>query len=145
MSEEGIKNNTLGVVAKTFNKLLVEHPETIPMYTSGMMLNLGEAHQAARQAGLDYADASVVGAVTGALNTLLENKLGANVMNKWLAGGGARNTAADVIRSVGGDVSKLSERGVSDAVKRNFFDSVNKFLETPVIGSAMEEGFEEIA
>src|SRR5699024_8601127 len=81
---------------------------------------------------------------TGALNTLVEQKYGANVLNKWLVGGsGAQNAAKTVINSVGGDLTKLSDKAVSNSIIGKIFDQVEKFTRVPVLGTAWEEGSEE--
>ena len=65
-------------------------------------------------------DAAVVGFITGILNTALENKLGSNVLTKYLIGErGATRTAKAIINEVGGDVNKLMDKAVSDQIARN--------------------------
>jgi len=94
--------------------------------------------------GLPLEDAATIGFITGALNTLVEQKYGANVLNKWLVGGsGAQNAAKTVINSVGGDLTKLSDKAVSNSIIGKIFDQVEKFTRVPVLGTAWEQGSEE--
>src|SRR5699024_6219616 len=144
LSAEGIANESLGVIGKTINDVFVKNPELIPMVSAGLILNYGEAYQYARQMGLPLEDAATIGFITGALNTLVEQKYGANVLNKWLVGGsGAQNAAKTVINSVGGDLTKLSDKAVSNSIIGKIFDQVEKFTRVPVLGTAWEEGSEE--
>lgn len=144
LSAEGIANESLGVIGKTVNNVFAKNPELIPMVSAGMVLNYGEAYQYARQMGLPLEDAATIGFITGALNTLVEQKFGSNILNKWLVGGSGTSKAADtVIRSVGGDLSKLDSKAVSDNVIAKVFDLVEKFTKIPFLGTAFEEGSEE--
>lgn len=145
LSEEGITNQSLGMIGKTINNLTIERPELTLMYGSGLILNYGEAYQAARQAGLPLEDAATIGWVTGIANTLVEQKFGPNTMAKYLVGGnGAKKTAETIVREVGGDINKLSNKAVSDNVLKKVFDGVGQFMKTPVLGQMAEEGGEEI-
>lgn len=145
LSEEGIANQSLGTIGKTINSLAIERPELVMMYGSGLILNYGEAYQAARQAGLPLEDAATIGWVTGIANTLVEQKFGPNTMAKYLVGGGgAKKTAETIIREVGGDINKLSNKAVSDNVLKKVFDGIGQFMKTPVLGQMFEEGAEEI-
>lgn len=66
------------------------------------------------------------------------------MLNKWLVGGsGAQNAAKTVINSVGGDLTKLSDKAVSNSIIGKIFDQVEKFTRVPVLGTAWEEGSEE--
>ena len=135
----------MGTIGKTINNLAIERPELIMMYGSGLVLNYGEAYQAARQAGLPLEDAATIGWVTGIANTLVEQKFGPNTLAKYLVGGqGARKTAETIVREVGGDINKLSNKAVSDNVLKKVFDSVGQFMKTPVLGQMYEEGAEEV-
>lgn len=145
LSEEGITNQSLGTIGKTINTLAIERPELVMMYGSGLILNYGEAYQSARQAGLPLEDAATIGWVTGIANTLIEQKFGPNTMAKYLVGGGgAKKTAETIIREVGGDINKLSNKAVSDNVLKKVFDGVGQFMKTPVFGQMFEEGAEEV-
>ena len=144
LSEKGITDTSLGTVGKFINKSLVENPYLIPMYGSGIVLNYGEAYQAAIDAGLPLQDAALIGTTTGILNTLVETKYGPNTMAKYLLGKkGASETAKSIIKEVGGDVSKLEDKAISDNVVKKIFDKVGKIMEFPIIGTMAEEGSEE--
>lgn len=145
LSNEGIANQSLGTIGKTINKLAIENPALIQMYGSGLILNYGEAYQAARQAGLPLEDAATIGFVTGLANTLVEQKFGPNTVAKYLVSGkGAEKTAKTIIQEVGGDISKLSNKAVSDGIVRKVIDNVGQFMKMPVLGQALEEGSEEV-
>lgn len=145
LSEEGIANQSLGTIGKTINALAIERPELVMMYGSGLILNYGEAYQAARQAGLPLEDAATIGWATGIANTLIEQKFGPNTMAKYLVGGnGAKKTAETIVRELGGDVNKLSNKAISDGIFAKVLDGVQQFMKTPVLGQMAEEGSEEI-
>lgn len=145
LSEEGIANQSLGTIGKTINALAIERPELVMMYGSGLILNYGEAYQAARQAGLPLEDAATIGWATGIANTLIEQKFGPNTIAKYLVGGnGAKKTAETIVRELGGDVNKLSNKVISDGIFAKVLDGVQQFMKTPVLGQMAEEGGEEI-
>lgn len=112
---------------------------------AGLILNGGEAYQAAKEAGLNDRDSAAIMLVTGALNTLVEQKLGSNVLMKWLANGKSAETAARAITNmVGGDISKLSNRGIRNQVLNNLVNMVDRVTaNTGFVGTALEEGVEE--
>lgn len=149
LSSNALQTQSLGRISKTLNNLLYKHPEAIPMWSAGITLNFNEAYQAAKDAGLPLEDAATIGFTTGILNTALENMMGSNVLTKYLVGeGGATRTAKAIINEVGGDVSKLMDKSVSDQVSRNILRKVGGALQTvgrvPVVGSMLEEGSEEV-
>ena len=150
LSADALNTQSLGAISKRLNNLLNKHPEAIPMWSAGITLNFNEAYQAAKDAGLPLEDAAAVGFITGILNTALENKLGSNVLTKYLIGErGATRTAKAIINEVGGDVNKLMDKAVSDQIARNVMQKIGGALQsigrTPVIGSMLEEGGEEMA
>lgn len=150
LSANALQTESLGAIAKRINKLIYESPQTVPMYAAGIALNYNEAYQSARDAGLSLEDAATIGVVTGVLNTILENKLGSNVLTRYLVGQkGAQQTAKALVNELGGDVSKLMNKQVSDQVARNVLnkitDGLKRIGDIPVLGSALEEGFEEAA
>lgn len=112
---------------------------------AGLILNGGEAYKAAKEAGLNDRDSAAIMLVTGALNTLVEQKLGSNVLMKWLANGKSAETAARAITNmVGGDISKLSNRGIRNQVLNNLVNMVDRVTaNTGFVGTALEEGAEE--
>ena len=135
----------MGTVAKSLNKLLVENPGTVSMYSAGMILNSGEAYKAARQAGLPLEDAATIGLVTGIANTLVEQKYGPNTLNKWLAGSkGAKTAAKTIIKEIGGDVKKLDDISTSKNILGKIVNLAGKAMNAPVVGTALEEGSEEM-
>lgn len=145
LSAQNLNNNALGTVAKSLNKLLVENPGTVSMYTAGMVLNSGEAYKAARQAGLPLEDAATIGLVTGIANTLVEQKYGPNTLNKWLVGSkGAETAAKTIIKEVGGDIKKLDDIATSKNILGKIVTLAGKAMNAPVIGTALEEGSEEM-
>lgn len=149
LSANALQTQSLGRISKTLNNLLQKHPEAIPMWSAGITLNFGEAYQSAKDAGLPLEDAATVGFTTGILNTALENLMGSNVLTRYVIGeGGATKTAKAIINEVGGDVSKLMDKTTSDQVSRNVLRKVGDALRAvgniPVVGSALEEGSEEI-
>ena len=86
LTRDALRTESLGKIGSKLNKVLFEKPETIPMWSAGITLNFGEAYNAAREAGLPLEDAAVIGFTTGILNTALENKLGSNVLTRYLVG-----------------------------------------------------------
>lgn len=149
LSANALQTQSLGRIGKTLNNLLQKHPEAIPMWSAGITLNFNEAYQSAKDAGLPLEDAATIGFTTGILNTALENLMGSNVLTRYVIGeGGATKTAKAIINEVGGDVSKLMDKTTSDQVSRNVLRRVGDALRTvgnvPVVGSALEEGSEEI-
>lgn len=150
LTRDALRTESLGKIGSKLNKVLFEKPETIPMWSAGITLNFGEAYNAAREAGLPLEDAATIGFVTGILNTALENKLGSNVLTRYLVGQkGATQTARAIINEVGGDVKKLFDKSTSDQVSRNVLskigDQLQKLGRVPVVGTALEEGGEEVA
>lgn len=140
LSAESITNETLGTTAKILNKTLIENPETVSMYGAGIVLNFGEAYQSAKQAGIPLEDAATIGFVTGVLNTLVEQKYGPNRMQKWLIGGkGATKAAEAVTREIKGDITKLSDKAISNNIINKVLQQAGDYL-----GAAAEEGSEEI-
>lgn len=115
------------------------------MWGAGMILNGGEAYQAAKEAGLDDASAAGIMLFTGAINTLVEQKLGSNKLLEWLATGKSAKTAARaVINEVGGDVSKLTDKHVQNKIINNILNTVSNVTgKTGIFGTALEEGSEE--
>ena len=145
LSAQNLNSNALGTVAKSLNKLLVENPGTVSMYTAGMVLNSGEAYKAARQAGLPLEDAATIGLVTGIANTLVEQKYGPNTLNKWLVGSkGAETAAKTIIKEVGGDIKKLDDIVTSKNILGKIVTLAGKAMNAPVVGTALEEGSEEM-
>lgn len=145
LSAQNLNSNSLGTVAKSLNKLLVENPGTVSMYSAGMVLNSGEAYKAARQAGLPLEDAATIGLVTGIANTLVEQKYGPNTLNKWLAGSkGAETAAKTIIKEIGGDVKKLDDISTSKNILGKIVSLAGKAMNAPVVGTALEEGSEEM-
>lgn len=140
LSAESITDETLGTTAKILNKALIENPETVAMYGAGIVLNFGEAYQSAKQAGIPLEDAATIGFVTGILNTLVEQKYGPNRMQKWLVGGkGATKAAEAVTREIKGDITKLSDKTVSNNIINKVLQQAGDYL-----GAAFEEGSEEV-
>ena len=136
---------SLGAIGSGIHKAIQSSPEILPMVSAGMLLNYGEAYDSARQAGIPLEDAAIVGFTTGALNTMIEMKFGSNVMNRWLVGGkGAKKAAETIVRETNGNMAKLYDKGVSNAIVNKLMNSVEAFTRTPVIGQAFEEGSEEI-
>lgn len=119
------------------------------MFSSGMLLNFDEAYQATREAGLPLENAAVIGMITGALNTVLEMKLGSNRLMEWLATGKSGSTAAKaIIGEVGGDLSKLYNHNVSSNIVRKILNVADRVTSGTgfarrTISSAIEEGTEE--
>ena len=150
LTRDALRTESLGKIGSKLNKVLFEKPETIPMWSAGITLNFGEAYNAAREAGLPLEDAATIGFVTGILNTALENRLGSNVLTRYLVGQkGATQTARAIINEVGGDVKKLFDKSTSDQVSKNVLskigDQLQKLGRVPVVGTALEEGGEEVA
>ena len=54
------------------------------MWGAGLILNTGEAYESAKQSGLDEEDAAMLSHSVGFINTLLEQKFGANLVNRWI-------------------------------------------------------------
>lgn len=144
---EGKAAETLGSIAKTLNTALAKAPTAIPMLGAGMIMNYGEGYQAARQAGLSLEDAASVGMAVGAVNTFIEQKLGSNVLNRWLATGKSGEEAAKaIIRETGGDMSKLFDRGISNKILNSVMNTVDRITATGNkigFGTMFEEGLEE--
>ena len=114
------------------------------MWGAGMILNGGEAYQAAKEAGLDDASAAGVMMFTGAINTLVEQKLGSNKLLQWLATGKSGKTAARaIVNEVGGDISKLSDRNIQNKIANGIVSTIDRITNAGIIGSAFEEGLEE--
>ena len=114
------------------------------MWGAGMILNGGEAYQAAKEAGLDDASAAGVMMFTGAINTLVEQKLGSNKLLQWLATGKSGKTAARaIVNEVGGDISKLSDRNIQNKIANGIVSTIDRVTNAGIIGSAFEEGLEE--
>lgn len=137
---------SLGTIGKTINNIAKATPELLPMIGAGMVLNYGEAYQAARDAGLPLEDAASLSFVTGAINTVIEQKLGSNALTRWLATGKSGRMAAEAaIRETGGDMSKLFDRGISNKIVNSIMNTVDKLTSSNNIGlgSAFEEGLEE--
>lgn len=146
LAATGKEVETLGTIGKTLNEAIKSAPTVLPMVGAGMVLNYGEAYQAARDAGLSLEDAASVGLLTGAINTVIEQKLGSNALTRWLATGKSGKMAAQaVVNETGGDVSKLFDRGISNRIINNIVNAVDRFTATNKIGvgSAFEEGLEE--
>lgn len=112
---------------------------------AGLILNGGEAYQAAKEAGLSDRDSAAVMMVVGTLNTILERAFGSNKLINWLVRGKSGETAAKaVVNMVGGDISKLSNRGIRNQVLNNLVNMVDRVTaNTGFIGTAFEEGAEE--
>ena len=112
---------------------------------AGLILNGGEAYQAAKEAGLSDRDSAAVMMVVGTLNTVLERAFGSNKLINWLVRGKSGETAAKaVVNMVGGDISKLSNRGIRNQVLNNLVNMVDRVTaNTGFIGTAFEEGAEE--
>ena len=114
------------------------------MWGAGMILNGGEAYQAAKEAGLDDASAAGVMMFTGSINTLVEQKLGSNKLLQWLATGKSGKTAARaIVNEVGGDISKLSDRNIQNKIANGIVSTIDRITNAGIIGSAFEEGLEE--
>lgn len=114
------------------------------MWGAGMILNGGEAYQAAKEAGLDDASAAGIMMFTGAINTLVEQKLGSNKLLQWLATGKSGKTAARaIVNEVGGDISKLSDRNIQNKIANGIVSTIDRITNAGIIGSAFEEGLEE--
>ena len=142
VSAEG---SSLGMIGNGIKGAIEKSPEILPMISAGVLLNYGEAYDAARQAGIPLEDAATIGFTTGALNTFIEMKFGKNVLNRWLVGGkGSKKAAETIVRETGGDMKKLYDKGVSNNILNSIMNSVNSFTATPIIGQAAEEGAEEI-
>ena len=146
LAKTGTKAESLGTIGKAINTAVKKSPELLPMISAGMILNYGEAYQSARDAGLSLEDASSVGFITGALNTLLEQKLGSNALTQWLATGKSGKMAAQaIVRETGGDMNKLFNREISNRIVNNIVNTVDKLTANNKIGlgSSLEEGAEE--
>lgn len=140
LSEESIKNESLGTIAKMLNKSLVEYPQTAAMYGAGIVLNFGEAYQSAKQNNIPLEDAAIIGFATGIINTLVEQKYGPNRLQSWLVGGkGASKAAEAITREIKGDITKLSDKAISNNIINKVLQSAGDYL-----GAAAEEGSEEI-
>lgn len=145
LARTGQAAESLGGIGKALNTLYKASPTAIPMTSAGMILNYGEAYQAAREAGLSLEDAASVGMITGALNTIVEMKLGSNALTRWLATGQSGKMAAQaIVRETGGDMSKLFDRGISNKIVNSIVNTVDRFTASSrLLGTAFEEGTEE--
>jgi len=114
------------------------------MITAGMILNGGEAWDAAEEAGLSDSEKALMFASVGAINTLVELGVGNNAFQKWLVGhNGAKELPKIILNEVGGDVSNLSNKAVQKTISDKVMASVNYVNNIPVLGTALEEGSEE--
>lgn len=146
LAKTGVQAESLGTIGSAINNAIKKSPELLPMISAGMVLNYGEAYQAARDAGLPLEDAASVGFITGAMNTLIEQKLGSNALTQWLATGKSGKLAAQaIVKETGGDMNKLFNREISNKIVNNIMNTVDKLTSKNGIGlgSALEEGTEE--
>jgi hypothetical protein len=113
------------------------------MWGAGLILNTGEAYESAKQSGLDEEDAAMLSLSVGFINTALEQKFGANLVNRWLSGGGSREISKIVLDETKGVLDKATLNAVSNTVYNRVLTGIKNFTEKQIIGSASEEFFEE--
>lgn len=114
------------------------------MFSAGMILNGGEAYEAADEAGLSDSEKNTMFLAVGAINTLVELGVGSNKFQKWLVGhNGAKELPKIILEEVGQDVTKLNTKVVRETLAGKIMDVVQKTNNIPILGSALEEGTEE--
>lgn len=115
------------------------------MWTAGMILNGGEAYDAADEAGLSDIEKALMFSAVGAINTLVEVGIGNNAFQKWLVGhNGAKELPKIILKEVGGDVSKLKNQAVKKSIADKVMSAATYVNEIPIVGQALEEGSEEL-
>jgi len=122
--------------------------DTLVNFGAGAILNYNEAYESALNSGLSEAKAGSVGLLTGAINGLIESAVGTNRLVNWLGGGGDKVLARSVLNELGGDVSEAAISKVFNNFKKGLSGNAGKFMndlfENKYLGSAAEEGLEEL-
>lgn len=120
----------------------------ITNFGAGSILNFNEAYNSALQAGLSENKAASVGALTGAINGLIESVVGTNRLFNYLSGGGDKALARTVLNELGEDISEKGINKVFDSFKKGLTGDastfINRVFEKQIVGSALEEGTEEL-
>jgi len=119
--------------------------DNLTTFGAGAVMNFGEAYESALNAGLSKQDASKVGMLTGAINGIIESAVGTNKLTNWLSGGGNRVLAQRVLADLGGDASETSLKRVLNTWQKQASGRINQLFNTPILGSALEEGIEEFS
>jgi len=122
--------------------------QSLVNFGAGSVLNFNEAYKSALDAGLSETKAASVGALTGAVNGLIESAIGTNRLFNWLSGGGNTAIPRVILRELGEDVTESSINRVFNDIRKGLTGDAGSFLnrvfEMPVLGEALEEGTEEL-
>lgn len=107
---------------------------------AGAIVNSGEAYETAKAAKLSEEQAALFMFGVGAVNTLIEQKIGTNALMKYLARGGAKEVPTIVEKDL---VGKYTAEAIDAAVPGIAKKISNAIFGAPVIGQGVEEGVEE--
>jgi hypothetical protein len=141
-----VKNSKVYDLARNIGAELRINPENLGMVSAGLMINGGEAYQAAREAGLSLEDASIVAGISSIMMTAIELCLGANVVNRWAIGArGGKELAKDIATMYGGNLQAFNEPAVAANFVTKWVKKIAGGLEKVGSYGAVGGGIEEFS
>lgn len=111
------------------------------------LLSAGSAYDEAIESGLDRRSAGAMALATGAVDAFLQEKIGSNVLAKWLVGGGHEALAKiqlEEIKKLGGEVTEKTLNAASGNIIKRAINAAgiyfDKVTEIPVVGEGVDQG-----
>lgn len=145
---------TLGTAGRTLGSFIAPAAEAtskfqaLTNFGAGAVLNYNEAYESALQAGLSEDKAASVGLLTGAINGLIESSIGTNRLINSLTGGNTRAIPRAILNELNGEVTEASINRVFNNFQKSLAgdaaNTLNRLFESKWLGSAAEEGLEEL-
>lgn len=115
---------------------------------AAFLLSVGPALAEAKEAGLDPRSAGAMALTTGVVDAVLQEKIGANLVAKYLTKGKGIPVIVKAIRSeteaLGGAYDEKTLNKASGNILKRIYHSINDFqntiTEVPIVGPALEGG-----